>query len=93
MVRLGAPLIFRTDPELALYGRYVMPERLLKEGFEVRTTTFVPADAVTRQSGKDSLDAIVVTLQKDAASAVCFYTLRAYVSKELSTLPACTVHR
>ena len=66
---------------------------LLKEGFEVRTTTFVPADAVTRQSGKVSFDAIVVTLQKDAASAVCFYTLKAYVSKQLGTIPACTVHR
>ena len=66
---------------------------LLKEGYEVRTTTFVPADAVTRQSGKVSLDAIVVTLQKDAASAVCFYTLKAYVRKQLGTIPACTVHR
>ena len=66
---------------------------LLQEGFEVRATTFVPADAVTRQSGKVSSDAIVVTLQKDAASAVCFYTLKAYVSKKLGTIPACTVHR
>jgi hypothetical protein len=66
---------------------------LLEEGFEVRTTTFVPADAVTRQSGKVSSDAIVVTLQKDAAVAVCFYTLKAYVSKKLGTIPACTVHR
>ena len=33
MVRIGAPLIFKTDPELALYGRYVIPQRLLDEGF------------------------------------------------------------
>jgi NAD dependent epimerase/dehydratase family enzyme len=33
MVRLGAPLVFRTDPDLALYGRYVIPRRLLNEGF------------------------------------------------------------
>lgn len=32
-VRLAAPLIMRTDPELALYGRYVIPRRLLDEGF------------------------------------------------------------
>lgn len=32
MVRLGAPLL-RTDPDLALYGRYVSPKRLLNEGF------------------------------------------------------------
>ena len=34
MVRVGAPLFMRTDPELALYGRYVTPKRLLDEGFE-----------------------------------------------------------
>lgn len=36
MVRLGAPLLMRTDPELVLYGRYVIPKRLLDEGFEFR---------------------------------------------------------
>lgn len=33
MVRLGAPLVMRTDPELALYGRYCVPSRLLDDGF------------------------------------------------------------
>ena len=33
MVRLGAPLAFRTDPELVLYGRYVVSKRLAEEGF------------------------------------------------------------
>ena len=39
MVRLGAPLVLRTDPELALYGRYVVPKRLMSEGFEFRFPT------------------------------------------------------
>jgi uncharacterized protein (TIGR01777 family) len=34
MVRLAAPWLLRTDPELALYGRYVVSERLKTEGFE-----------------------------------------------------------
>jgi NAD dependent epimerase/dehydratase family enzyme len=34
MVRIGAPLLMRTDPELALYGRYVVSKRLQQEGFE-----------------------------------------------------------
>jgi uncharacterized protein (TIGR01777 family) len=34
MVRLGAPLLMRTDPELALYGRYLISKRLRDEGFE-----------------------------------------------------------
>lgn len=33
MVRVGAPLLMRTDPELALYGRYVISKRLQQEGF------------------------------------------------------------
>ncbi len=36
MVRVGAPLLMRTDPELVLYGRYVLPKRLLDEGFKFR---------------------------------------------------------
>ncbi len=34
MVRIGAHYIFRTDPELAIYGRYVLPKRLVDEGFD-----------------------------------------------------------
>ena len=34
MVRLGAPLVLRTDPELALYGRYCVSRRLKEAGFE-----------------------------------------------------------
>ncbi len=34
MVRIGAPLLMRTDPELALFGRYVVSKRLQDERFE-----------------------------------------------------------
>ena len=34
MVRIGAPLLMRTDPELALYGRYLVSERLRAEYFQ-----------------------------------------------------------
>ncbi len=33
MVRIGAPLVLRTDPELAIYGRYCASRRLREEGF------------------------------------------------------------
>ena len=36
MVRIAAPLLLRTDPELALYGRYCVSRRLREEGFEFR---------------------------------------------------------
>jgi len=34
MVRIGARVLFRTDPDLALFGRYVISKRLADEGFE-----------------------------------------------------------
>ena len=34
MVRLAAPLMLRSDPDLALYGRYCVSRRLQEEGFE-----------------------------------------------------------
>jgi len=34
MVRLGARLLLRTDPELALYGRYCIPKRLMDDGYK-----------------------------------------------------------
>ncbi len=37
-VRLMAPLAMRTDPELALYGRYCVPRRLEAEGFPFEFT-------------------------------------------------------
>ena len=51
MVRIGAPLIFRTDPELALYGRYVVPRRLLEEGFEFKMPDVAEAlkDALSKK--------------------------------------------
>ncbi len=36
MVRFGAKWLLQTDPELALYGRYVISKRLAEEGFEFR---------------------------------------------------------
>ena len=36
MVNLAAPWVMRTDPELALCGRYCVPSRLVAEGFKFR---------------------------------------------------------
>jgi uncharacterized protein len=43
MVRLAAPLLLGTDPELALYGRYCVSRRLQKEGFEFQFPDLGPA--------------------------------------------------
>jgi uncharacterized protein (TIGR01777 family) len=36
MVRIGAPMLMRTDPELALYGRFIVSKRLRESGFAFR---------------------------------------------------------
>jgi hypothetical protein len=66
---------------------------LVGDGFVIRTTVFIPADAVTRQLGKVSADAVVLTLQKSTSTAVCYYTFKAYVAEGLATIPSCVVHR
>jgi|SRR5690625_1467258 len=43
MVKIGAPLFMKTDPELALYGRYCVPARLQNEGFEFDFPEIGPA--------------------------------------------------
>lgn len=53
MVRLGAPLLLRTDPELALYGRYLVSSRLRQEGFEFRFPTLAAALADLYGRGTD----------------------------------------
>ena len=66
---------------------------ILAEGFLIRTTVLVPADAVTRQLGKVSPDAIILTLQRETAIAVCYYTLKAYVKESLTDIASCNVFR
>ena len=91
----GAPTAEAEGPEAQPEGdgAPVSLAELVKDGFVIRTSNFIPAEAVTRQSGKVSSDALVLTLQKSTSTAVCFYTLKAYVGKKLNTIPACTVHR
>jgi len=43
MVRIGAPLFLRTDPELALHGRYVVSKRLEQERVEFQFPDLEPA--------------------------------------------------
>ncbi|HRI12889.1 MAG TPA: DUF1731 domain-containing protein [Verrucomicrobiota bacterium] len=57
MIRLAAPLLLRTDPELALYGRYVISTRLAAEGFVFRHATLPEAlrdcfGPIAKESGR-----------------------------------------
>jgi uncharacterized protein (TIGR01777 family) len=56
MVKVGAPLVLRTDPDLALYGRYCISRRLRDEGFEFLFPDVGPAllDLYQRNNGVDA---------------------------------------
>lgn len=43
MVWLGAQVLLKTDPDLALYGRYVVSKRLAADGFDFRFPELRPA--------------------------------------------------
>jgi uncharacterized protein len=53
-VRLAAPLLLRTDPDLALYGRYCIPRRLSEEGFTFEFSSLSNAlqDLFSARSGR-----------------------------------------
>ncbi len=56
MVRIGATLLMRTDPELVLYGRYVVSKRLQDEQFEFQFPTLEAAlrDLLKRPAHSDA---------------------------------------
>ena len=43
MIRIGAKLVFKTDPELVLYGRYVKSEKLDLIGYKFKYANLEPA--------------------------------------------------
>jgi uncharacterized protein (TIGR01777 family) len=54
LVRMGARWLLRTDPDLALYGRYVISKRLQEEGFEFQFPRL--GDALEDLLGRRSRD-------------------------------------
>lgn len=54
MIKIGAKLVLKTDPELAIYGRYVLPQRLMDEGFDFTYPTLdaALADLVKKDNTK-----------------------------------------
>jgi uncharacterized protein (TIGR01777 family) len=64
MVRIGARFLLQTDPELALYGRYVISKRLEEEGFKFQLAELREALQNTLRRGRSS--AATTTVQNRA---------------------------
>jgi hypothetical protein len=64
----------------------------LRDGYEVRALAFVPTEASSRQTGEQTPDALILTLQKENSVVVCYYTLAAYVSDDVMDIDSCKAH-
>lgn len=62
---------------------------LLTQGYEIKTATFVPHDAVKRGGSTVDVDAVVILLEKGAAVASCYTDFASYTGGTFYTL-GCT---
>lgn len=69
MVRIGCHYLLRTDPDLALCGRYVVPKRLMEDGFEFRYPELSEALAELYHSGQKGNDRVQKTSVPTARQA------------------------
>jgi len=66
---------------------------LLADGYEIKSTIFIPQEASTRVAGRPDHDAVVISLQKGQALATCFHQLRNYVAAEVMDVEWCIPHQ
>jgi hypothetical protein len=64
-------------------------KELLTAGYEIKTATFIPHDAVKRGGSSTDVDAVVILLEKGAAVASCYTDFASYTSGGFYTL-GCT---
>jgi hypothetical protein len=64
-------------------------KELLAAGYEIKTATFIPHDAVKRGGSTTDVDAVVILLEKGAAVASCYTDFASYTGGGFYTL-GCT---
>jgi hypothetical protein len=75
-MRASTPLVLVTLSNLAFAGTGLAADQaamqtLLKQGYEIRSTSFVPLAEIKRQRPKADEGVVLVTLQKQTSIAVC----------------------
>jgi hypothetical protein len=65
---------------------------LLNEGYEVKSTSVIPHDIVTRGGSTADVDAAMIILQKGSAVATCYTEFASFANGAFITLP-CNVYK
>jgi hypothetical protein len=65
---------------------------LLNEGYEIKTTSVIPHDIVTRGGSTADVDAAMIILQKGSAVATCYTEFASFANGAFVTLP-CNVYK
>jgi len=65
---------------------------LVQQGFEVKDTMYLSPDASTRLEQTIVADTVMVTLQKGAVTATCWFTLAAWQQQAISTVTCNSLH-
>jgi hypothetical protein len=66
---------------------------LLGDGYEIKSILLVPADVSTRVARRIDEDGAVLTVQKGAEIATCFFNLRDYVAGTVLDIEWCVPHK
>jgi hypothetical protein len=58
---------------------------LLAEGYEIKTTMFIPNEVVQRSGATVGVDAVIITLQKGPSMAICYPDYVSFVNGSFFT--------
>ena len=70
----------------ALADNQSLYTELVAAGYEIKSVSFLDPDFTSRYGAKfDPQDTVVITLQKGASSAACFWYASAWINQDLAT--------
>jgi hypothetical protein len=86
------PAATTTETAPAPTAPVVTMKDLLNEGYEIRTTSVIPHDIVTRGGSTADVDAAMMILQKGPMIATCYTEFSSFANGAFYTLP-CNVYK
>ena len=86
------PAAITTETAPSPTAPVVTMKDLLNEGYEIKTTSVIPHDIVTRGGSTADVDAAMIILQKGSMIATCYTEFSSFANGAFYTLP-CNVYK